>query len=761
MARRPGIVESGPVMVGVTNADLFTPDDSWSELHNVYPTEAGGYISINKPMPILTNRSDGATPSDTTGAPTPGIHPNDVVYGAVYGVFHARLKGGDREVLLAIVNKQLWELRGWRRGWVALAGPASISPIFETNFEEPAASDFNPQWVATPTGVVIVPPSGRAMFYDGEKIGYLGYDSAPSPPVGLGPESSSSNWFPDTASPVNGINDSGYAMDGLVEGTVSLLQHPSSYMHPVFRNGRVGTVDTPGGISTLATGDGPVMSMGYLLDGEWRCRVQHIDHWGNVSPASLPSNSVKVSKQPSKYPGWDGAASKYEGVWLSPEKARKQIAWTGISAGQDGTIGRILYRTKDLVNSGTTTYWELPRNATEGAGAYATIPDNVSQIYPDNIPDTWLTNELEEIQPVPEFRLATMAFGRLWMTNSPGDEGAVWWSLVGRWGTIGHRNKMYPDTTASEVTGLRAVNRGLLIFTRTSTYLVTQNERGDGFRSEPISTTIGCVAPASIATMRNGVTVWLGDDGFYAYDGNQISFLFNQHRDWAKRFNRGRMHRAAACVDPWSGEYRCWVSYENSGGNSRCFVYDSTSWRTRDDITASGVCITDDHRRLSIASGQVDGTWGVWVLDRAGAVASARLKTGWQRSERSHQKGTVYRIQVLVRETGVSDSNSVKVQVKARVNWRSEVVETGHATTYPKQDTDYRDGMLPGYWGTTLLGANEAIWRIRRPFWVSVDMYIGPCDVFQLEFSGDNQFEILGYTYQEADRNSMGAQQHR
>lgn len=725
------------------------------------PTEQGGLKSINAPMPILYNRSDGAVPSD--GVADPGISPADVVYGTVYGVFHARLKGGQRDVLLAIVDDQVWEFRGWRRAWYPLAGPATASPDFVTSFEIPTTSDFPPQWVATPTGIVIVPAKGRAMFYDGEKIGYLGYDKPPAPPIGLGPESSAGEWFPDDTQRVTGVNDAGYTMDGLVLDISGIAQHDSSYMHPMFRYGRIGTVDTPGNVTVLAeSGSEGLKSqvMGYLQPGRWRACLQFLDCWGNLSPLSPPSNDIRVARQPALVPsGAEGVALPT--TWVNVEMVRKQFAWTGLSKGPDGTIGRILYRTKDLENSGDPEWYEVPRDSLSTPGAFATLPDNTSNMYPDNIPDAWLSNRPVEVQAVPEFRLVAMAFGRLWMANAPGDEGGLWWSLVGKWGTIGRYNKMYPDATASEITGLHAAKNGLIVFTQTSTYLITPNDSGEGFRSASLSSTIGCVAPSSIVTMRNGVTVWLGRDGFYAYDGTNISFLFDSHREWAKRFNRARLHRAVACFDPWSGEYRCWVSYDGAAGNSLCFTYDATAWRTRDDVSANGCTVSDDHRRFTIVGGEYDGTSGVWVLDRAGGQVDGTLRTGWIRSDRSDVKSSARRILVLMRETGVSTADTDRMSIKARIDWRAEYVSSARANTYPEQAPEYAHNVTPGSWGTTALASTDAVWRVRRPFWVAVDMDIGPCSVFQLEFTCSRRFEIVGFSFFEQPRQDGGARSGR
>lgn len=757
MAKRPGQAELPPLQVGQTSTKFIAPDAAFWSVHNLTPTDEGGYISVRGPLPVVPADSGGNPNSSATTATSVPL-----TYGPTYGVFHARLQQGERDVLLLHTQNQIWEFNGWDRRWNVLVGPAATLPIYEDTIPDPAISDYRTQFVATPTGVVIVPSFGRAYFYDGIRVLPLGYSRTPGPPSGLGPENSGGQFFPTDAQPLFGVNDAGYIVDGLWGGQYS---SPTS-LEPYFRYGRIGTATTPGNVQTLTEND-KSQTMAYLEPGRWRAKVQWIDTWGNLSPLSPASNDVRVSRQPSEYLTPTGVTNPYTLNWCNADMVRKQIAWDGISTGPDGTIGRNLFRTKDMVNSGSTEFYEVPRDASSNVQAFATIPDNASRFFPDNIPDTWLVNEAVDVVPVPMFRLAAMCFGRLFIGNVRGDPGVLMWSMPGRWGTFERAAKLYPDPTASAITGMHRVDGGLLVFTESGVYLVTPNADGTGFRSATVSSTIGCIAPQSIVTMRNGVTIWLGRDGFYGFSGGEPTFLFDQHRFHAKRFNKAVVHRSIAVFEHKTGQYRCWVPYESALSANLCFCYDGTSWHTRDDTTATGATVTADHRKLVIVSGTNTVDSGVWVVDRGGDVLTAELITGWLRNLRSKDRSSIRFVWLWLRETGTytltaapatpgSPVTTVAGQIRVDVyrDYRSEIESTTYTQAYAVEGGD--GPAEPSFWDQASYGT-EANWRHRRPYWARVSIDVPTCETFKIKLSCDNEIEILAISFDEMPRDAAGA----
>lgn len=736
MGVRPETIDSPDLPVGDTTSKLVGADQLFQEVANFFPTEEGGYVSVYEPIPYLPRPTVGGPPQNGNSDP-------DVpIYTTTHGIFHARLHQGQREILLAQVGREIWEFEGWRRAWRVLIGISGSAEV-QADLPTPTADDFPCQFVATPTGIVIVPAGGRAHFYDGEVCLPLGYDHGPSAPIGMGPESSASSFWPNGAEvhPLTGVNDSGYAMD-------SLDGHLPSYMNLFWRQGRVGTVDTPTDTASLAADTtGKAQVMGYLRPGRYRGRTQWVDRWGNLSPASGPSNDIRFRKQPAM------TGDTATPTWVHVDKVLKQVAWASIARGPRGTIGRIVGRTKDMENSGDIRYYELPTDAIAIEGKYATLADNVCDTIPDNIPDAWLANVMTEVDPIPRFRLAAMAFGRLWMAAG----GELWWSMVGKFGTIAAGSRLTPDPTGAEITGVHAVKRGLLVFTETSSFLIEANADGDGFRTMPLSERMGCVAPSSIVTHRTGVTVWLGQDGFYGFDGNDVGFLFALHRQSAKRHNRARMRKAVACFDHHSGEYRCWVPTGSNLRNNRCWTWDGEVWHHRNDVSASGATTTQDHRRLVLVSGTVNNIDGIWVCDRGGPTIESTLKSGWLRGTRSRERASTRRLRIRLRETGLAANEAAKLQVRVRRDYRAEVVSTQTLQTYPEIADGY--GTNPDAWGTATVGS--ATWRKRRPFEAVADIMVSDCETFQIELAGPARFEILSVGFEEAPHTAAGAKGYR
>ena len=742
MADRRGRLRSPVLKIRTSSARLIRPDELGAKIENMYPTEEGTLRAIWGPTPYVPKYLSAGAPPSAVEATANAI---PQIYGATHGICHASLDEGQREVILVHTGSRLWSFEGWDRGWHQLIGASNgfvVGDIPEA-LDNSGRAQFPTQFVVTPTGVVIVPQSRRAYFYDGEVILPLGYDRAPSSPAAMGPESSEDQIV--HATPLPGINDIRYAHDALT-GRISA-------MHPVFKHGRLGLVVSPTNFAAdydkNHEGDARAVIMAWLEPGEWRARVQWIDRWGNVSPLSEPSEPVQVERQPAT--GYAAAATFY----VRGELVRKQFAWMGIPRGPDGTIGRILCRTRDLKQTGDTRYYEIPLDARSTSKPFATLPDNTTQLFPDNVPDSWLFREPLDVDPVPEFKVAALGFGRLWIGNVPGAPGLIRPSELGRWGTFPKGLELYPDPSAAGITGLCATTRGLLAFTETSTYSIESNADGDGFRSSPLSTTIGCAAPSSLVTLPDGTVVWLGRDGFYAYGGGQIQYIFADLRKEAREFTESRLVQAVAAYDPHAQEYRCWLSVHGSVENNRCYIYDGEGWRRRTDVNASGVCVTRDYRAHMIACGKVDDEDGVWLLDHQtnNFTPEARtytIETGWLSSADSQERISTSRIILWLRDTLTTVNDPAKkIQVDVYRDWREHATQT--ATALPFAPDDFR----ASYWGEEI-GTTKK-WVQRRPYWTKVDIDVRSAEVFKLRLRSQHPFEFIGLQFESNTPDSGGA----
>lgn len=744
MPRRPGELESTLYPIGETSGRLLRADGVFEKVENFYATEEGGYRSAVTPAPILWTAAGGVPTSSEGGEDVSGP-----VYGRMKGIFHARLNQGQRDVLLVHTGAQLWVFEGWNRAWRCLVGPSSASPQLELELPDTPDDAWATQFVSVTNGIVIVPQNARALFYDGEVIAPLGYDQRPGPPQGRGPEDSSTQYVGPGANQLHGVNDVGYRVDRLVG-------QPAA-MDPIFKFGRIGTASTFQ--AAVTTGDA---AAGQLEPGRWRARQAFVDRWGNISPLSPPSNDVRFTRQPSR--GWNGVSA----YWLSVEHVLKQLLWEGLNPGPaPQTVGRVLYRTKDLVNSGTAAYFEVPLNALDVPGSFATMPDNVSAVYCDNIPDAWLVNEAVEYDPVPTFKLAAVAFGRLWVANAPGQEGMVRPSEVGLWGTMPINQEIWPDPNGAEITGLHSVPQGLLVFTERSTFLIVESDDGQRFRRIPVSTTVGCIAPSSIATTRWGETIWLGHDGFYRYTGGEPEFIFDEWREYARGFNSGVAHKACAYFDSRSGEYRCWVAFQGSRTNNRMWQWDGSNWRWCTHSSAVSACRRMDHTEYGYFVGDVGANTGAFVLDTGfGGLEVGTLTTGWMRSQDASKRATVRRVSLYLRETQSTSTDSEKIQISFERDWRAGVVSTDTAdltyTTVPKTRFPGSTKTSPSdtnssFWGTDTYGGTDVRWRKRRLFVTKNDIMVPACEVFRMTVTCPGTMEVVGVLFHEEPMIDGGA----
>lgn len=753
-------IHTGPVYLRVAQDQLLAPAEFASEILNLVPTDEGSLRSVWGPVEYHPTKytDDGGQESipDTT---YDGL--------AIHGLHHCKLMGGTRDVLLRAQGGNIFVHEGWKPDWSSLAG-TNISALY-SNSEMDDLTQHDPhrfltQFIDTPDGVVIVPQGHRPLFYDGETILPLGYAQAPGAPTGVGPR--------------RGIEDDGTATGVLLEtGNASGYSHRGRTMNRVMGFARIGTVDNSAiDISTSGTKTNTLG--GVLLEGEWACVAQYINYRGDLSPVSPPSNPVQVAREENL------TKSKRNDEDESSNQLRIQAAWEGIEAGPDGTVGRLLGRTKDRRNSGDLRYYLLPQNTggeepDSSTIFFATVPDNTSRTVPDNIPDAWLRLPLLDVAPMPTFRMGALAFGRLWVANFLGSPGEVMASYPGKWGTMDPRTRQYPDAGAAEVTGIFSCAYGLLIFTETSTYLVTPSDDGQRFVYRTLSSRLGCVSPDTIEVLPSGAVVWLGPNGFNAYAGDQVVPISDNHEP-VQRITHAARRRACAVYDERRKEYRCAAPLDGAVENNHVFVFaDGGGWRSYDYIRAGAMCATADHRRAVLALGDVYATdsdaattgWkrSVWVMDHAGLgvitpeARTARVRTGWLKMHRSHRRSSGYRVELLLRETSRSN-----LTVNIYRDWRRT----------PAVDTKTDVARYPDYdaqevWGSTELGATRTdplfrdakgrdesrpnAMRERRPYWVKMDVHVPDCEVFAIEVEGTGDWDFMGIVFAENGGHKGGA----
>ena len=766
-------IKSSLTIIRGESGHLISPDSMAGEIKNMVETPSGTIRSVSGPVEYV--------PSKYIGGQSTSVYQDPLL-----GIFHCTIEGGQRDILLAHFTREsglparpysrIAEYRGWSGGWKTILGPGPTTPEYEVEIPQAdGRPGFLTQFEALPNGVVIVPQGGRAYFYDGYAVLPLGYDRAPGAPAGLGPAT------------LTDANADGDKEDKPNAGSYS---HTGQNMNELMGVSRIGSIRsniTTGYVDYTAGASGGSAKKrnplgGVLETGEWRAAVQWLDRWGNVSPISGLSGAITVDKE-------DNLLRDRVGGWASPreapekvERLRVQLAWSGISPGPDGTVGRILCRTRDIKSSGIPGVFEVPNYSASGITASSSIPDNVTTEFPDNIPDGWLLRRPLDPVPVPLFKLCKVAFGRLWIANWPGGEGIIRPSEPLFWGTFPKDEEIIPDPTGSHITGMWTCSFGLLVFTNSSTFLVTPNNEGTGFRAATLSSSVGCVSPNSIATLPNGPTVWLGDREFYAYDGEKIYPISRDIKENVlRRVNRGHHLKACAAVDFTMGEYRCSIPVDGSTKNNLVVVFDGKGWRERDDVGIQAVCTTRDHRNYMLALGysdvtdtsdptapvDIDDMASVWLLDHDGkGVFEARqresvVETHWLRPAASFRRSTPVRVKIWLKET-VKNTLSVEVYRDWRDNPEAETAIS--PDLYPTDDP-------PPFWDETILGGEHIdnlrpnaegtpinnAWSRRRPHWVVADVLVPAAEVYKFRFRFTGDWDFIGIIFEDLDSNGGGA----
>ena len=704
------VYDTGILPLRTESGEILSPSEVASEIRNFETTPQGTLRTVRGPTPVYPDYGDEYANT----------------YGTLHGVFHALLKNEKRDVLLAHYGNKVYIYDGWlqtdavSRPWQPLIGATTRSPPgISALLDDDTTPSFPTQFELVSNGIVIMPQgTNRAYFYDGEVCAELGYDSPPGAPYAYGPDSTTST-LSDMAKDDNG----GFDISGKT-------------LQQFFGRGRIGTVGTEYNEDRNSE---------YVLrPGEYAYAYRWVDRWGNMSPLSARSNVVYWSKES----GLDHGGSPAADTSLADQRL-KQLAVANIEAGPEKTVGRKLYRTKDLINSGSSALYDI-LNSSGGAisSNFATIPDNISTLFPDNNPDSWLVTEAIDTDPLPPVKMGKLAFGRMWY-NPANDPSSIIATLPGRWGTPEKNQIIYPDASGGEITGMYAAAGGLLVFTKTSTFGIQPSTDGLTFLSVTLNASIGCVAPSSIQSLPSGELMWLGREGFYLYDGQQIVLISEGIRELTERINAARALQACAAVDPVTREYRCWVPIDGSTENNLCIIWDGSGWRRRDGENLSCVCVTKDHRKLMIGGGKVNSADGVFVLDRESEAytpptRTSVVETAWLEGPRSKERTSPLVLYLFLRE-----SNSGSLQVDLYRDWRktNAVYTTTETTLYSAEDT-------PPLWGTTVWDQSTKPnqWIKSRPFWTKVSIYVPSCEVYKVRISSESDVEFIAMSVDEVPR---------
>tara|TARA_R110000765_G_scaffold259377_1_gene359530 strand:+ start:3086 stop:5242 length:2157 start_codon:yes stop_codon:yes gene_type:complete len=516
------------------------------KIQNLETTLDGTLKSVTGPAALrITRRVEGLNAGDVAAAGAPTTQYWNT--GRPHSIFHAGLQSGSASILLYRFGSKLYRFLGSHGG---SAAPAD--EVILTGLSDPAVPLYPDQYVTMNGQVIWTNGVDRAQIitYDGT-AGDLGYSKKPSAPQVFHPAKPSFEQ--------------------------SFLYFPNAwgYSWP----GRIGT---PGDI--LAGREGA------LLAGRWYYYVQYEDSYGNLSAFSARSEAVQLSSNQAD--PFSGATDKkdvsnQEGSEIDDLTRRFLLKTAGDAPSQTAAVH--VYRTPDTFHVDAT-----PR-------FLARIPGKSQVVFDDNYSDTELSDPWKPTVDVPIFRVACAHQGRLIIGNIPGDTGLVRRSEPGFAGTFGEAEFVYPDTSGSEITALASHGGLLLAFTESCVYSLS-----DFANPTPLTRGIGCTAPRSIQSLRNGTLVWLGRDGFYGMTMTGAVTRVSAAIDKVMRreINRSMLRLAVSTVDAETGEYRCALTPAGSIYNRLLLCFDGTFWRRLDmGIHFADLTTTDDWRQYVVGIG--------------------------------------------------------------------------------------------------------------------------------------------------------------
>ena len=613
-------------------------------------------------------------------------------YGRFHGLYHCLLDNNTRDLLLCRDGHLLRAFDGWSQSWTTL----------KSGLSNDAHPKFPDVFVTVAGKVVWCNGIDNPLAYDGYVLLPLGYDRAPGSPTPLGPE--------DSGDPI-------YRNEG-------------GYSHP----GRIGTV-----------GDALSGQDGSILAGAWYYYVQYEDFFGNLSPLSSPSSPAVLRTERTAVVAAETRTTAWKDIGATPDDLKwmsvvlddltRQFAVDGINVGPEGTVARHLYRTPDVRVSAAT-----PR-------FLCRIPDNVTKLYPDSVADAELQGPAREPVPVPCFKVACSHQGRLVIGNTLANPNMIMVSEPGLSGTF-LKNAWAYLGEGEEVTGTASFQSQLLAFTSTSTYLLHVGPDSSVI-AECLSSTIGCVAPASIRAAGWGALLWLGRDGVYQLQGGAFSRVSDPK---FKSMRRSILELATTSTALWDQEAREWCIFiPQSGADSLryCLTYDGKNFRERDyGVNFRALCTTKDHRNLILGGGVVSDNpeqTNLFILNRSTSFYSAPARTyryisQWMSLDPTRRRmfglSTLY-LGFLEKEAG---SLTVSIWGNGRRDtpqWQKTLTPT---------PTDWETGKEKnGRLDTLEVGTD----RVQSPkvFWLKVDANLRSVDSmsFKVEATSGVKFSFVGW----------------
>ena len=253
-------------------------------------------------------------------------------------------------------------------------------------------------------------------------------------------------------------------------------------------------------------------------------------------------------------------------TWTMPTTAKgfRAAIVLGIPTGPPGTVGRVLYRTRnysdDYVYQGDNRLFEVGR-----------VYNNVDDVFFD----ATLTSELVVPAPTvptvglpaPRARFSAFWAGVLWLDGGIEDASTLYYSRPGRIEEFAADGYLrLGGQTAGGITAIFPHYACLVVFRENAIDVVT-GDASAGFQSSTISTGVTCRAPHSVAAVPGLGLVFLALDGVYAVVGGlqggstfDVVKLTTAQRELIDRLTPDLHPKAVGAFSPVTREYHVYAA---------------------------------------------------------------------------------------------------------------------------------------------------------------------------------------------------------
>lgn len=342
-----------------------------------------------------------------------------------------------------------------------------------------------------------------------------------------------------------------------------------------------------------------------------RYLVTFVNDRGQESPAS--PRSVVASFTNNK---GSGAA----------DLVRRTIVQLNLPLGPTGTVARRLYATQDLMDSNGEP---LTVGIYGNFFFHTELPDNVTTVFMDCLPDAALGSGLDEdsLGVFPVGASVICAFKNTMFVSERTQR--VQFSAPGKPEVFPPDNVFaLADVTSGPVTAMRATKNALVVFRNRAIWLI-KGDPVNSYYAQVLTTDTGCNSPRAIVEIPGMGLAFLGSDSnVYLLEGalentgtiTRVVRLSTPIPDLIDRINRSALENASAGV--YHRDKELWISVPMDGevmaNKVLVYHYEVGAWSLRGNFPIADMVVTGDHRSYLIFGSHTltAGKRGVQVYSR-------------------------------------------------------------------------------------------------------------------------------------------------